>query len=75
MNAEFSVFFICVEAIKYLLLYNLHDCTFNAIFNRVFFGAAHGWGWGQRNPPPSHISYNDKTWHSYALPREDPKNI
>ena len=24
-----SVFFICAEAIKYLLLYNLHDCTFN----------------------------------------------
>ena len=28
-NAKISVFFICGEAIIYLLLYNLHDCTFN----------------------------------------------
>ena len=28
MNAKISVFVICVEAIVYLLLYNLHDCTF-----------------------------------------------
>ena len=25
MNAKISVFFICVEVIIYLLLYNLHD--------------------------------------------------
>ena len=29
MNAKISVFVICVEAIMYLLLYNMHDCTFN----------------------------------------------
>ena len=29
MNAEISVSFICVGTIIYLLLYNLHDCTFN----------------------------------------------
>ena len=29
MNVEFSVSVICVEAIIYLLLYNLHDCNFN----------------------------------------------
>ena len=29
-----------------------------------FFGAAHGWA----------TSYNDETWHSYTLPKEDPKN-
>ena len=23
----------------------------------------------------SHISYNDETWHSYTLPKEDPKNL
>ena len=28
MNAKISVFVICVKAIIYLLLYNLHDCTF-----------------------------------------------
>ena len=30
MNARISVFVIFVEAIIYLLLYNLHDCTFNS---------------------------------------------
>ena len=30
MNANLSLFFIYVKAITYLLLYNLHDCTFNA---------------------------------------------
>ena len=29
MNAKISVFVICIEAIIYLLLYNLHECTFN----------------------------------------------
>ena len=29
MNAKISVIVICVEPIIYLLLYNLHDCTFN----------------------------------------------
>ena len=28
MNAKISVFIICVKAIRYLLFYNLHDCTF-----------------------------------------------
>ena len=28
MNTKMSVFVIFVEAIIYLLLYNLHDCTF-----------------------------------------------
>ena len=30
MNAKISGFLICVEVIIYLLLDNLHDCTFNA---------------------------------------------
>ena len=29
MNAKISVFVICVETITFLLLHNLHDCTFN----------------------------------------------
>ena len=29
MNAKISMIAICVEAIIYLLLYSLHDCTFN----------------------------------------------
>ena len=35
MNAKISVFVICVEAIIYLLLYNLHDCTFNSYFTFI----------------------------------------
>ena len=29
MKARISVFVICVKAIIYMLLYDLHDCTFN----------------------------------------------
>ena len=32
MNAKISVFVIYVEAIIYLVLYNLHDCTFKYYF-------------------------------------------
>ena len=31
MNVEILVFAICVEAIIYLLLYDLYDCIFNAV--------------------------------------------
>ena len=39
-----------------------------------FLGAAHSWGF---LAPflKSIISYNDETWHSYTLPKEDQKNI
>ena len=30
MNAKILVFDICVEAIVYLLLHNLYDCTFKS---------------------------------------------
>ena len=45
-----------------------------------FLGAAYGWGGGGSKMAPlpknlSHISYNNVTWHSYTLPKEDPKNI
>ena len=32
MNVKISVFVICVEAIIYLLLYNLHDCAFKLFY-------------------------------------------
>ena len=35
-----------------------------------FLGDAHGCGGCKK---VSHISYNDKTWRSYILPKEDPK--
>ena len=45
--------------------------------------AAHGWGEGEGGggqkgsplPKICHTSYNDETWHSYTLPKEDQKNI
>ena len=36
MNAKISVFVICVEAIIYLLLYNLYGCTFK-LYQRAYF--------------------------------------
>ena len=33
MNVKFSVFVICVKDIIYLLLHNLHDCTFNLLLS------------------------------------------
>ena len=38
------------------------------LFRMGIFGAAHGWGRGQK-------VNNDETWYSYTLPKEDPKNI
>ena len=35
MNAKISVFVICVEAIIYSLLHNLHDCTFNKTLHHI----------------------------------------
>ena len=36
MNAKLSVFVVCVEAIIYLLLFNLYDCTFNDPNDQIF---------------------------------------
>ena len=52
-----------------------HELT---LFRMGIFGAAHEWR-RPKKPPPlpkiCDISYNGETWHSYTLPREDPKNI
>ena len=37
MNAKISLFVIYVEAIIYLLLCNLHDCTFKYFSNNIIF--------------------------------------
>ena len=34
-DAKISIF-ICVEAIIYLLLHNLHDCTFKEFFSKCY---------------------------------------
>ena len=36
MNPKVLVLAICVEALIYLLLYNLHDCNFKIIDDRFF---------------------------------------
>ena len=37
MNAKISVFVICVEAVIYSVLYDLHDCTFNFLDFLLYF--------------------------------------
>ena len=44
MNAKILVFVICIEAIIYFLLYNLHDCTFKLIFILIQLSETHGAG-------------------------------
>ena len=36
MNAEISVFVICVKATIYLFLHNLYDCTFQKVFQKQY---------------------------------------
>ena len=54
-------------------------CLFRllTLFSMGLFGAAYRWGWGRALPLEnlSHVSYIDETWHSYTLPKENPKNI
>ena len=62
----------------YIILKNnfLADVTFNPIQDEHFWGCS--WMREGEDPAPknlSDISYNNETWHSYTLPREDPKNI
>ena len=37
MNVKISVFLICIEAIMYLLLHNLHDRTFKVLLGIIIF--------------------------------------
>ena len=41
MNVTMSVFVIFIEEIIYLLLYNLHDCTFNKWAREILENFAH----------------------------------
>ena len=51
------------------------NCSLNPIQDGLFRGCSRMGGRGALCPPLSHISYNEETWHSYTLPKEDPKNI
>ena len=59
MNAKISVFVVCVKAIIYLLLYNLHDCSFKEVvyIRRV----AKGMGWGRGGGGRSALTFF-KNW-------------
>ena len=51
---------------------------FHKLYSRWTFTGSSWIGGGQKGSPPqnlSHISYNDQNWHSYTLPKEDPKHI
>ena len=41
----------------------------------AFLGAANGGGGGGEERGQKGPCYNDETWHSYILPKEDPENI
>ena len=53
---------------KNLERYKQHKYNFPLTLFRMGF-------YGPPLPKICHISYNDETWHSYTLPKEDPKNI
>ena len=58
-----------------------NTASLNPIQDGPFWGCSRmggGRGGSQKKFPPSnlsHISYSNKTWHSYTLPKEDLKNI
>ena len=56
----------------------IETCTHYYIINPIQDGLFSGLltdGRGAKRTPPKicHTSYNDETWHSYTLPKEDPK--
>ena len=54
MNAKISLFLFCVKAITYLLLYNLHGCTFNcSIEKKCNIRIQINWVFVFVNPGPS----------------------
>ena len=86
--AKFLRTHFLIERLRWLLLYIKVIFICNYIISMAVpltlsgwasFGAAHGWWGGGTYIPHAKIchtiSYNNKTWHSYNLPKEDQKNI
>ena len=71
----------CGEKYFFESIQHFNFVSLLTLFRMGIFGAAHrsggvGWGGGGLFAQNlSHISYNDETWHSYTLAKEDPKNI
>ena len=60
---------------SFLYLWKPHIMEFNSIQNGIFWGCSRMGGGGAGFLAPRlqnlpHISYNDKTWHSYTLYKE-----
>ena len=49
MNVKMSVFLICVEVIMYLLVHNLHDCTFKTLINELKRTSAYVRNFSEKN--------------------------
>ena len=57
-------------------VHRLVRLDFNPIQDGHFPGCSRMGRGGKKTPlPKNHKSSNDETWHSYTLPKEDPKNI
>ena len=73
-----STWYLFLNSLKEVLIKYLIGLKefFLTLFRMGFLGAAHRWG-GFLAPflKSVIISYNDETWHSYTLPKEDQKNI
>ena len=56
-----------------------HTICLNPNQDGLFRGCSRMWGRGGKKALPlqnlSHISYNGEAWHSYTLPKDDPKNV
>ena len=73
VNSVVSRVFLDI-ALNYHLNLNYQDWL-NPIRDGLFRGCSRMGGGGGKKAYLSHISYNDETWHSYTLPKGDPKNI
>ena len=52
------------------------EFLFNPIQDGLFWGCSRmGALFGSPSLKSATHSYNDETWHSYTLPKEDPKNV
>ena len=66
-----------ISYVNYMSYINYRTYVFNPIQDGLFRGCSRMGGafWPPLFQNLPHISYNDESWHSYTLPKEDPKNV
>ena len=75
-----ATYFIKVTSCPSFMWSRIHwtSLTILTLFRMGLFASTHGWG-GDKKVPITKISHtyptNMKLWHSYTLPKENPKNI